>query len=120
MTISAPADIHRAVERCFNAGDIDGLVALYERDAVMVAADGSVSAGVDAIRERWVAKVGLGGGMKLTTKFAVELGDVALLRVDWTFTCDGEVSRANASEIARRQPDGSWRYVIDHPYGASL
>jgi ketosteroid isomerase-like protein len=108
------------VERCFNAGDVDGLVDLYEPEAVMLAPDGSASAGIDAIRERWVAKLGLGGSMRLQTRFAVEVGDVALLRVDWTFTCEGRVTRASASEVARRQPDGSWRYVIDHPYGASL
>ena len=28
-----PVDVHRAVEDAFNAGDVDGLLALYEPDA---------------------------------------------------------------------------------------
>jgi hypothetical protein len=38
-----PADIHGEVERAFNAGDADGLVALYESDARMVNPDGGGS-----------------------------------------------------------------------------
>ncbi|AOY94962.1 hypothetical protein BKK79_24255 [Cupriavidus sp. USMAA2-4] len=26
----------------------------------------------------------------------------------------------SSAEIVRRQPDGSWRYVVDHATGASL
>jgi ketosteroid isomerase-like protein len=24
-----------------------------------------------------------------------------------------------SAEVIRRQPDGTWRYVIDHPFGAA-
>jgi hypothetical protein len=36
MTLSNPADTRPAVEQAFNAGDLDGLVGLYETDAGMV------------------------------------------------------------------------------------
>jgi len=29
-----------------------------------------------------------------------------------------EAAAAETAEVARRQADGSWRYVIDHPFGA--
>jgi hypothetical protein len=35
---------------------------------------------------------------------------VALLAVDWEI--DG-----TAVDVARRGPDGGWRYVIDNPFG---
>lgn len=113
-----PVEIHRIVEQAFNAGDIDALTELYEEDAVMVAADGSESRGLPAIRDRWASKVKLGGTMRLRTRYAVQLGDLALLRTDWVFTGAGVDTSACTTEIARLQPDGTWRYVIDHPYGA--
>jgi uncharacterized protein (TIGR02246 family) len=118
MAVTEPAAIHAAVEAAFNAGDVDALVALYEPDARMVGPDGSVAAGADAIREVWSGFVALGGRMSLTTRYAVEAGDVALLRNDWTFTADGFDMASQTAEIVRRQADGTWRYVVDHPFGA--
>ncbi|WP_280813977.1 hypothetical protein [Variovorax sp. TBS-050B] len=42
-------------------------------------------------------------------------GDIALLKAEWTIEDDAGAVRARGSsvEVARRQPDGGWRYVID-------
>jgi ketosteroid isomerase-like protein len=57
----------------------------------------------------------------MTTRFAVEQGDIALLSNAWIFEMDGAaVARSVTAEVARRQPDGSWRYIIDNPYGAPM
>jgi len=119
MKISQPADIHHAVEEAFNARDLEGLVSLYEKDARMATPDGSVAEGVDAIREQWQGFLAMNGRMTLKTRFAVEMGDVALLRNDWSFASDDAELASSASEVVRRQPDGTWRYVIDHPFGSS-
>jgi uncharacterized protein (TIGR02246 family) len=119
MAVTEPADIHRAVADAFNAGDVDGLVQLYEPDARMVGPDGSVAVGHDAIREVWEGFVAMNGQISLTTRYAVEMGDVALLRNDWTFSADGADMASQTAEVVHRQPDGSWRYVIDHPFGSS-
>jgi ketosteroid isomerase-like protein len=76
-----PADIHRHVEAAFNAGEVDALVALYEPDAVMVGEDGTVAEGLDAIRQTWAGLVALGGKVTMTTRFAVESGDVVPARL---------------------------------------
>lgn len=113
-----PADLHRSVEAAFDAADVDALVALYEPDARMLNEDGSVAAGLDEIRAVWSGIVSLGGHISMSTRHAVEAGDVALLSSSWTFTFDGApVASSVSSEVARRQADGSWRYVIDNPYG---
>lgn len=49
-------------------------------------------------------------------------GDTAVLSAIWRFhgttTDGGDVSSSGTSiEVARREPDGSWRYLIDLPYG---
>jgi uncharacterized protein (TIGR02246 family) len=114
-----PSDLHRLVQDAFNAGDADALVALYEPDAAMATPEGEFVRGHDAIREQWQGFIALGGTITLITRHAVEVGDLALLRNDWHFVADGMEFSSRTAEVARRQADGSWRYVIDHPYGGA-
>ena len=114
-----PADIHALVQNAFNAGDADALVALYERDAVMATPEGDTVRGHDAIREQWAGFIAMGGTIRLDTQHAIEIGDVALLRNDWHFVGQGMEFSSRTAEIVRRQPDGTWLYVIDHPYGGA-
>jgi uncharacterized protein (TIGR02246 family) len=119
MGVSQPQEIHQAIEDAFNAKDVDGLAALYEADARMVAPDGSVAVGTEAIREQWQFALAMGAPMRLRTRFCIEIGDVALLRNDWNLDSPDVEMASSACEVVRRQPDGSWRYIIDHPFGAS-
>lgn len=113
------AQLHRQVEEAFNKGDVDGLVALYEPDARLVRDDGSPAVGHDEIRAFWQGTVALGGQIRLKTRGAVEVGEIALLSNEWTFEASGFSLTAISAEVARRQPDGRWLYVIDNPQGGS-
>ena len=57
--------------------------------------------------------------MTVKTRFVVEMDDLALLRNDWSFESDAAELSSSASEVVRQQADGSWLYVIDHPFGSS-
>jgi uncharacterized protein (TIGR02246 family) len=115
----SPGELHRRVQDAFNARDVDALVALYEPDAVMATPEGEFVRGLDAIREQWAGFVALGGRITLETRHAVEIDGLALLRNDWHFVGDGVEFSSRTAEVARRQADGTWRYVIDHPYGGA-
>jgi uncharacterized protein (TIGR02246 family) len=110
---------HPAVEAGVNTQDIDGLMALYAEDASMVLVDGSVVTGLSAIREEWAGILAMNGHISLRSRFAIATGDLAVLSNEWTFVVDGERISSVTSEVARRQPDGRWLYVIDHPYAGS-
>jgi uncharacterized protein (TIGR02246 family) len=114
-----PEQLHRLVEDAFNAGDADALVALYEEDAAMATPDGSFVIGHDGIREQWSGFVALGGNIQMATRYALVVGDTALLSNDWHFTGAGMELSSRTAEVARRQPDATWKYVIDHPYAAA-
>jgi uncharacterized protein (TIGR02246 family) len=97
MTLSNPADVHAAVEQAFNAGDLDALVRVYEKDARMVTPDGSVVEGIDAIREQWRSILALNGPTTLKTRFAVQMDDVALIRTDWSMeSADAHLASSSA------------------------
>jgi ketosteroid isomerase-like protein len=82
----------------------------------MVRDDGTTASGLDEIRAIWVGFVALGGTMTLETRYAVEQGDIALLSNTWTFEGAGMTVSSTTAEVARRGPDGQWRYVIDNPF----
>ncbi|HEX3461787.1 MAG TPA: nuclear transport factor 2 family protein [Acidimicrobiales bacterium] len=111
--------MHRATDEAFNAADLDGLVALYESDACMVRVDGSVAEGSEAIRAEWAGLMAVGGRLASTTRYVIGSGDLALLRGDFTFTSGDVAFGSTTAEVVRRQPDGTWLYVIDHPSGSA-
>ena len=111
--------IHPAVEAGVNNQDIDGLMALYAEDASMILVDGSIVTGLPAIRDEWSGILAMNGHITVRSRFAIAAGDLAVLSNEWTFEVGGEQISSVTAEVARRQPDGGWLYVIDHPYAGS-
>jgi uncharacterized protein (TIGR02246 family) len=112
----ALADIHPSVEAGVNNQDLDGLMALYAPNATMVSPDGSTVTGTEAIRALWSGLLAMKGRMTLRSRYAIEAGDLAILSNEWTFTVGDQTVGATTAEVARRQAEGGWLYVIDHPY----
>jgi ketosteroid isomerase-like protein len=110
-------------EQAFNAHDLDGLTALYEPEAVLVPQPGAVVEGSAAVREslRWF--LDRKGRITLDTKLVLRVGDLTYMSNRWSLTGgtmpDGSPAElgATTAEVARRQPDGSWLYVIDNAWG---
>jgi ketosteroid isomerase-like protein len=114
---STPAAINAAFAAGYNSRDVDALAALYEPDAVVTNPDGSIASGIDAIRVHLGHLVELGGSMTSQNRYAIPNGNLALVGADWAidFTDGRERITGRSAEVVRRQPDGSWRYVLDHP-----
>lgn len=113
-------------QTAFNVGDLDTLMTMYEENAVIVPGPGAPAvAGHDAIRQALVAFLELGGTIRFTPRFWLVAGDIALGScshvMDGGQAPDGTPIdlRGVTTEVARRQPDGSWKYVIDHPFGGA-
>jgi uncharacterized protein (TIGR02246 family) len=119
MTSQEPQVLHQQFEDAYNAGDIDALMALYESDCALIGAPGSVASGQDQVREGLMGFLALKGKAKLTTRDVVQIGDLALLSCSWTLDGTGPDGQpisigGKTAEVARRQPDGRWLYVIDN------
>jgi ketosteroid isomerase-like protein len=114
---STPAAINARFAAGYNSRDVDALAALYEPDAVVTNPDGSIAGGIDAIRLHLGHLVELGGSMTSQNRYAIPNGDLALVGADWEieFTDGRDRIVGRSAEVVRRQPDGSWRYVLDHP-----
>ncbi len=108
-TATDPNDLGRYFVERANAGDVDGLVALYEPNAVLAFPAGSIATGhteIRAVYERFVASApALAPGRQ---RPALVSGDLALTSAELT-------TGAVTVEIAHRQPDGSWLWAVDQP-----
>src|SRR5437868_373888 len=117
MRITKPEDMSAAFAQLVNAGDLDALIDLYDANVKYVARSGAV-----AVRDvfRWVA--GFKDTMDVKNEYCVVANDIALVRATWKLNgvaVDGRRLDASgdSAEVLRRDVDGTWRYLIDHPYG---
>jgi len=122
MPASTPEQIHRLFEEAFNAGDLDSLMELYEPDAALIAQPGSVAHGSDQARAALQGFLALKGRITLDTKLVVTVADLTYLSNTWSLSGTGPdgspvVLGATTAEVARRQADGTWLYVIDNAWG---
>jgi uncharacterized protein (TIGR02246 family) len=117
MSVRNPREIHAAFEKAFNSGDLDAVVALYEKDAVLVAGAGRTVTGQSAIREAYQEYLAARKSMTLETVAAFESDGLALLHGRWSRTDGAEIHiTGRNSEVVRRQPDGTWLFLIDNPF----
>jgi uncharacterized protein (TIGR02246 family) len=122
MPATTPEQIHQLFESAFNAADIDGLMELYESNAALIAQPGSVDRGSEQVRAALQGFLALKGRITLNTKLVFTVGDLAYLSNTWSLNGTGPDGNpvalgATTAEVARRQGDGTWRYVIDNAWG---
>jgi ketosteroid isomerase-like protein len=116
MHAQSPDELPEIFRRCFNAGDVDGLMAsYYAPDATYAPLPGQIVSGDDEVRAAISSLVDLGHPMSVTLRHALRAGDTALLIVDWEIPAIGLTG--TATDVARVQADGTWRCVIDNPHG---
>jgi ketosteroid isomerase-like protein len=113
------AEGHKVFARLLNAGDLEGLVALYAENAKLVL-DGKEYAGREAIRGVLKGFVDLKPAFEVKTLLVTQNGGLGVTQGQWKLkgtAPDGSpvhMSGLNA-EVSERQKDGSWLYSIDIP-----
>jgi ketosteroid isomerase-like protein len=102
-----PNDLEKFFVERANTGDVDGLVALYEPNAIVAYGDGEVAIGLNQIREFFVKFLAKRPQLDPSIQAAALCsGDLALTS---SRLSNGDIT----AEVARRQPDGSWLWVVD-------
>jgi uncharacterized protein (TIGR02246 family) len=122
MPAFLPEEVDLLFAERFSAGDLEGAIALFESNATFVGEPGKPATGLPAIAEAARAFLALSPKLEIKVEEVVRGADLALMRSHWKLkgkTPDGEdvQMEGRAIEVLRRQSDGTWLYVIDHPYG---
>jgi enoyl-CoA hydratase len=118
-----PTELSGLFAERVSGGDLDGLLELYEEGAKLVGPDGTNADGREAIRKRLQALLAMAPRVTSAESQAVYGGDIALLSNRWRMTLgsdEGAGLEGVSTEVARRQEDGSWLYVIDDPASSGL
>ncbi len=104
-----PQDLARLFVQRANAGDVGGLAALYEPDALLIGPGGQAIQGREAIRDFYA------GLLKDRPTFQPGDQRPALRNGSIALTSTRLASGAVTAEVARQQPDGTWLWIIDQP-----
>ena len=121
-----PADVHPIYVRAFNSGDIETTVACYESAGCFVSKSGRVARGAAELREVYRITFASKPTMQVDISKLVPAGeDLALIIGEWTTraeTSSGEtkVLSGTFADIVRKQPDGTWKLVLDNPQGVEV
>jgi ketosteroid isomerase-like protein len=112
--------LHLLFVDAINAHDLDALMDLYEPDPIGADLDGKTLRGAATMRAFLADFLAVAQKIEATTRKAIATEDVGLLSSRWLAhirTPDGEelIAEGSSAEVARRQPDGTWRFIIDDP-----
>jgi ketosteroid isomerase-like protein len=102
-----PNDLEKFFVERANAGDLEGLVALYEPNAMVVGDGGEVAVGIDQIRKFFIKF--LANRPKLEPGIQAEAMCSNGLALTSSRLSNGDIT----AEIARQQSDGNWLWVVD-------
>lgn len=103
----------------FHAGDLTGLTALYEKEAVLGKPSGEGAKGQHAIHDDLRQLIASGTQIALKSRGSTVVAGRSLALLSHTVTLtapDGTVTVLDSTEVARRQSDGRWLYAIDDPF----
>jgi len=122
MAARTPEEIDGIFERELNAGNLEGRLALYEPTATFTAQPGTIVSGTAAIREARSGFLALRPTIRLTPRVLGNSGEVALLSSEWELRGTGPDGQpmeltGESAEVVRKQADGSWKFVVDSPWG---
>ena len=114
-----------SMTRAFSARNIEGILATYEPNAVVVGQPGKPAMGTPALRELFKQFIALDPNFTFANQEVVQAGDIALHFNTWKMSGkapDGTAVEQNGLSVVvlRKQSDGRWLMVIDNPFGDHL
>jgi uncharacterized protein (TIGR02246 family) len=115
MPARSPEEICRLFQQYMAEGDIDAVLSVYDPEAVFVTQSGEVKKGAEELRQEFTPLAARKAIFDFEIELVVQAGDIALMHTHWKVTADRQME-VHAIEVARRQPDGTWRWLIGDPF----
>lgn len=114
MPAKRPEEICRLFKQYMAEGDLDSLLSLYDPEAIYLNRSGQLKQG-EALKQELAHFAAVKAVFEFKIKQVIQSGDIALMHTEWQVSSP-EPMYQYAIEVARRQPDGSWRWLIGDPF----
>jgi uncharacterized protein (TIGR02246 family) len=115
MTAKTPEEICSLFKQYMAEGAIESLLDIYDPEAVFLNQSGETKQGRDEIRQELAAFAASKAAFDFKIRQVIRSGEIALMHTEWKVSRPQPMS-VYAIEVARRQPDGTWRWLIGDPF----
>jgi ketosteroid isomerase-like protein len=114
MPAKSPEEICYLFKQYMAEGDLDSALSVYDQEAVFLNRSGEVKEG-EGLRQELAPFAAVKAIFDFNIKQIIQSGDIALMHTEWKVSSPEPMS-VYAIEVARRQPDGTWRWLIGDPF----
>ena len=112
-------DAHKTLAAAFNTGDVQTVLNMYDFNGIIVPEPNKPVSGRAEFEEAIKAILAIKGKMEIKTVYCLETNGLAVGRSEWNITDGNEVKISSKGiELMKQQPDGTWKILIDHAFGA--
>ena len=118
-----PEEVLNSVVEGINTGNLDSLMNLYETDACFASQSVQFAKSPETIRQSLRSFIDMKNGkLDLKVKRVLQSSDLALVISEWSVSGTGPDGKpvnmaTKSADVLRQQADGTWRFVIDNPWG---
>lgn len=124
-SVNTPQSMLNDLIEKFNNGDVEGFLAHYEAEAVLVEAPGKTIQGIHALRNSFARFFSMKAQLTLVKTETIVSGEIGCNYAEWKITGtqpDGKPLSRNgiAIDVIRRQPNGDWKIIIDNALGPAI
>jgi ketosteroid isomerase-like protein len=116
MLAKTPEEICYLFKQYMAEGNLDAVLSVYDPEAVIVNRAGEVKKGADGLRQQLAPLAAAKATFNFTIKQVVQSGNIALMHTEWKVSTPQQQMSTYAIEVARRQLDGTWRWLIGDPF----
>lgn len=120
-----PKEFLKSYVEKFNTKNVSSLIDMHETDACFQVQPGQIVRGLENIRQSLRGFIDMNGNLQSNIKGVIQAGNLALVDTEWSFSGTGPDGKpinigGKATDVLRQQSDGTWRIVIDNPWGSDI
>ena len=117
MPATNPEQICHLFRQYMAQGDLEALLSLYDPEVAFLNQAGEVKRGKEELRGEVAPFASARATFNFNIRQIIQSGDIALMHTHWTISSSSPQPMSQyAIEVARREPDGSWCWLIGDPF----